>query len=267
MPAVLYERVGQVAWVTINRPEAKNMMNAEVFAGLLDAWQEVREDRDVRVAVLTAAGEVDFCAGGDLGALIPLWTGAKQPETELEKKVADPRVLDRVMLKTEPLDKPVVGAVNGRALGGGTEILLLTDVRVAAEHATFGLPEPRSGIVPGAGAMARLARQIPYAHAMKILLTAEPITAAEALAYGLVSEVVPAERLHRRAEELAAMVCRNAPLSMGVIKKVARESHTMDWEDAYRFEARQSAVAMRSSDAREGPRAFKEKRAPRWSGS
>ena len=266
MPAVLYEKADQAAWVTINRPEAKNMMNAEVFAGLLDAWQEVRDDRDVRVVVLTAAGQVDFCAGGDLGSLIPLWTGAKQPETELEAKVADPRILDRVMLKSEPLDKPVIGAVNGRALGGGTEILLLTDVRVAAEHATFGLPEPRSGIVPGAGAMARLARQIPYAHAMKIMLTAEPITAADALAYGLVSEVVPAERLRTRAEELAAMICRNAPLSMEVIKQVVRESHTMAWEDAYRFERRRSAVAMGSRDAREGPRAFKEKRAPRWSG-
>ena len=266
MPAVLYEKADQAAWVTINRPEAKNMMNAEVFAGLLDAWQEVRDDRDVRVVVLTAAGQVDFCAGGDLGSLIPLWTGAKQPETELEAKVADPRILDRVMLKSEPLDKPVIGAVNGRVLGGGTEILLLTDVRVAAEHATFGLPEPRSGIVPGAGAMARLARQIPYAHAMKIMLTAEPITAADALAYGLVSEVVPAERLRTRAEELAAMICRNAPLSMEVIKQVVRESHTMGWEDAYRFERRRSAVAMGSRDTREGPRAFKEKRAPRWSG-
>lgn len=266
MPAVLYEKRDNTAWVTLNRPEAKNMMNAEVFGGLLDAWQEIRDDRDVRVVILTAAGDVDFCVGGDLRELIPLWTKAKQPETELERRVADPRILDRVMLKTEPLDKPIIGAINGRALGGGTEILLLTDIRIAVEHATFGLPEPRSGIVPGAGAMARLARQIPYAHAMKLMLTAEPITAAEALTYGLISEVVPAERLVARAEELAAMVCRNAPLSMGVVKRTVLATHTMDWEDAFRFEARESAVATRSKDAREGPRAFKERRAPQWTG-
>ena len=266
MPAVIYEKRAHTAWITLNRPEAKNMMNAEVFVGLLDAWQQVRDDRDVRVAVLTGAGEVDFCVGGDLRELIPLWTRAKAPATELEERVADPRILDRVMLKTEPLDKPVIGAVNGRALGGGTEVLLLTDIRVAADHATFGLPEPRSGIVPGAGAMARLARQIPYAHAMKLMLTAEPITAQEALAYGLISEVVPGERLMTRAEELADLVCRNAPLSMGVIKRTVLATHTMSWEDAFRFEARESAVATRSKDAREGPRAFKERRPPRWSG-
>ena len=266
MPAVLYDKRGHVAWITLNRPEAKNMMNAEVFVGLLDAWQEVRDDRDVWVAVLTAAGDVDFCVGGDLRTLIPLWTKAKEPESELERRVADPRILDRVMLKNEPLDKPLIGAVNGRALGGGTEILLLTDIRVAAEHATFGLPEPRSGIVPGAGAMARLARQIPYAHAMKLLLTAEPITAAEALSYGLISEVVPGDRLAERAEELAAAVCRNAPLSMGVVKRTVLATHTMSWEDAYRFEARESAVATRSKDAREGPRAFQERRLPQWTG-
>jgi enoyl-CoA hydratase len=266
MSAVLYEKRGSTAWVTLNRPEAKNMMNAEMFAGLLDAWQAIRDDREVRVAILTATGDVDFCVGGDLRELIPLWTKAKQPETELERQVADPRVLDRIMLKTEPLDKPIIGAINGRAYGGGTEILLLTDIRVAAEHATFGLPEPRSGIVPGAGAMARLARQIPYAHAMKIMLTAEPITASEALAYGLISEVVPADRLLARAEELAAMVCRNAPLSMGVIKRTVLATHTMDWADAFRFEARESAVATRSKDAKEGPRAFKEHREPNWTG-
>lgn len=266
MAVVQYEKRDRTAWITLNRPDAKNMMNAEVFAGLLDAWQELRDDPGVWVAVLTAAGDVDFCAGGDLRALIPLWTGAKQPENELEKRTADPRILDEVMLKTRPLDTPIIAAVNGRALGGGTEILLLTDIRIAAEHATFGLPEPRSGIVPGAGAMVRLARQIPYAHAMKMMLTAEPITADEALAFGLISEVVPAGRLMERAEELAAMVCRNAPLALGVIKRTVRQTHTMAWDDGFRFEARESAVAMRSSDAREGPRAFRDRRPPQWSG-
>ena len=266
MSAVLYEKVGPTAWVTLNRPDARNMMNAEMFAGLVDAWDEIRNDRTVRVAILTGAGDVDFCVGGDLRELIPLWTKAKQPETALERRVADPRILDEVMLKTNPIDKPIIGAINGRALGGGTEILLLTDVRVAADHATFGLPEPRSGIVPGAGAMVRLARQISYAHAMKLMLTGEPWTAAEALTYGLISEVVAADELRTRAEELAFMICRCAPIALGVIKRTVRNSHTMPWEDAFRFEARESALATRSKDAREGPRAFKERRDPIWQG-
>lgn len=266
MPAVLYEKRQRTAWVTINRPEARNMMDAAVFAGLLDAWEEIRRDPDVWAVVLTGSGDVDFCAGGDLRSLIPLWTGARQPADDLERRVADPRILDSVMLKVDPIDKPIIAAVNGRALGGGTEILLLTDIRVASDHAVFALPEPRYGVVPGAGAMARLARQIPYAHAMKLMLTAAPITAGEALAYGLVSEVVPAARLLERAEELADLVCRNAPLSMGVIKRTVRETHTLDWPSAFSLEARLSAVATRSKDAREGPVAFKERREPVWRG-
>ena len=266
MSAVLYEKIGSTAWVTLNRPDARNMMNAAMFAGLLDAWDEIRNDRTVRVAILTGAGDVDFCVGGDLRELIPLWTKAKQPETDLERRFADPRILDEVMLKTNPIDKPIIGAINGRALGGGTEILLLTDVRIAAEHSTFGLPEPRWGIVPGAGAMVRLARQIPYAHAMKMMLTGEAITAAEALGYGLISEVVAGDQLRARADELATMICRCAPIALEVIKRTARTTHTMEWDDAFRFEARESALATRSKDAREGPRAFKERRDPVWRG-
>ena len=107
MSAVLYEKIGSTAWVTLNRPDARNMMNAAMFAGLLDAWDEIRNDRTVRVAILTGAGDVDFCVGGDLRELIPLWTKAKQPETDLERRFADPRILDEVMLKTNPIDKPI----------------------------------------------------------------------------------------------------------------------------------------------------------------
>ena len=253
--------------VTINRPEAKNTMNAEVFVRLLEAWQEVRNDSDVRVAVLTAAGEEDFCCGGDLGAVIPLWTGAKQPENEIEEKLlADPMMVDKVMLKSEPLYKPVIGAINGRALGGGCEITLATDVRIASENAVFGVPEPKSGLVPGAGTMVRLARQVSYANAMKMLLTGEPIDAQQAKDIGLISEVTAVADLQSRAEQLAEMIAANAPLALHAIKKTVLESHTLPWADAFNIEMEQSAIVMMSKDAREGPRAFKQKRRPKFTG-
>jgi len=267
MPAVLYEKRGHVAWITLNRPAEKNTLNAEAFVLLRDAWQAVRDDGEVRVAVLTASGAADFCCGGDLGEVIPLWTGVRQPASDIERQlVADPQIVDRVMLKDQPLYKPVIAAINGRALGGGFEITLATDVRIAADHAQFGVPEPRVGLVPGAGTMVRLARQIPYAHAMKLLLTGQPVGAAEALAMGLISEVCSASELLSRAEQVAALIAANAPLALQSIKRTAHESHVMPWPDAFRLEMEQSAGVMMSRDAREGPRAFKEKREPRFSG-
>ena len=267
MSAVVFEKRGQQAWITLNRPEAKNIMNAEMFVALADAWQTVRDDADIRVAVLTAAGEEDFCAGGDLGEVIPIWTGAKKPATEVEERLlADPTILDKVMLKGEPLYKPVIAAVNGRALGGGTELLQATDIRVAADHASFALPEPRVGVVPGAGSMVRLARQLPWAHAMRILLGGEPVDAQQAMAMGLVSEVVDRGTLLARAEHFADKVCKQAPLALQAIKRTALETHTLPWADAFHYEMEQAGLVMMSRDAREGPRAFKEQRAPEFRG-
>lgn len=267
MSAILFEKRGQQAWITLNRQDNKNLMNGEMFVQLADAWDEIRADDGIRVAVVTAAGNEDFCCGGDLGGLIPLWTGAKQPQNEIEQRlVADPMIPDRIMLKGEPLYKPVIAAINGRALGGGMELLQATDIRIAAEHASFALPEPKSGVVPGAGSMVRLARQLPWAHAMKILLSGEPVTASDALAMGLISEIVPAGQLVQRAEELAANVCRQAPLALQAIKRTALETHTLAWVDAFKFEMEQAGMVMMSKDAREGPRAFKEKRVPDFRG-
>ncbi|MCL4104017.1 UNVERIFIED_CONTAM: hypothetical protein GTU68_034879 [Idotea baltica] len=170
------------------------------------------------------------------------------------------------MLKDKPFYKPIIAAINGRALGGGTELLQATDIRVAAEHAVFSLPEPKVGIVPAAGSMVRLARQLPWAHAMKILLGGEPITAAEALTMGLISEVVTSDRLCERAEQFAEQVCRQAPLSLQAIKRVALTTHTLPWNEAFQFEMEQAATIMMSKDAREGPRAFKEKRQAKFVG-
>lgn len=267
MNAIIFEKRGQQAWITLNRPAEKNTINGDMFVELADAWQEVRADDDIRVAVLTGAGDVDFCCGGDLAQVIPLWTGSRQPQTPVEERlVADPLVADKIMLKGEPLFKPVVAAINGRALGGGTEMLQATDIRIAADHAQFALPEPKVGVVPGAGSMVRLTRQLPWAHAMKILLGGEPINAADALAMGLVSEVVPLAQLQGRAEEVAANICRQAPLALQAIKRTALQTHTLPWDEAFRFEMEQAAGVMMSKDAREGPRAFKEKRDAKFTG-
>lgn len=267
MGSIILEKRGHQAWITLNRPEAKNMLNGECFIGLADAWEEVRGDDGIRVAVLTAAGEEDFCCGGDLADVIPLWTGSRQPANKSEERLkSDPMITDRVMLKGTPLYKPVIAAINGRALGGGTELLQATDIRIAAEHAQFSLPEPRVGIVPGAGSMVRLARQLPWAHAMRIMLGGEPISASDALQMGLVSEVVPLAQLQARAEHYADNICRQAPLALQAIKRTALETHTLPWADAFRFEMEQAGAVMMSKDAREGPRAFKEKRAPEFTG-
>lgn len=267
MSAIVFEKQGHQAWITLNRPERRNLLNGDMFVELADAWQVVREDDEIRVAVLTAAGDQDFCCGGDLGEVIPLWTGAREPATAVEERlVADPMLPDRIMLKGEPLFKPVIAAINGRALGGGTELLQATDIRIAAEHAEFALPEPKSGVVPGAGSMVRLTRQLPYAHAMKILLAGEPVNAQQALMMGLISEVVPLAQLQERAAQLADNVCRQAPLALQAIKRTALQTHTLPWADAFQFEMEQAGTVMMSKDAREGPRAFKEKRTPQFKG-
>ncbi|MDZ7782017.1 MAG: enoyl-CoA hydratase-related protein [Halioglobus sp.] len=267
MQTILFEKRGHQAWITLNRPEARNMLNGEMFVELADAWEEVRCDDGIRVAVVTASGDRDFCCGGDLGEVIPLWTGAKQPGTAVEERlVGDPLIADKVMLKDTPLYKPVIAAVNGRALGGGTELLQATDIRIAAEHAEFALPEPKVGVVPGAGSMVRLARQLPWAHAMRILLGGEAVGARDALAMGLVSEVVSLADLAGRAEQVADNICRQAPLALQAIKRTALQTHTAPWDEAFRFEMEQAAAVMGSRDAREGPRAFKEKREPQFRG-
>ena len=267
MSVLLFDKRGQQAWLTLNRPAAKNMLNGELLLALADAWQEVRNDSNIRVAVVTASGDEDFCCGGDLSEVIPLWTGARQPQSQPEERLlADPLIVDRVMLKEEPLYKPVIAAVNGRALGGGTELLQATDIRIAAEHAVFALPEPKVGVVPGAGSMVRLTRQLPWAHAMRILLGGEPVTAREALQMGLVSSVVSAQELQGKAEEFADRICSQSPLALQAIKRTALETHTMPWNEAFAYEMQQAADIMMTQDAREGTRAFREKRLPEFKG-
>ena len=194
MPALLAEQSGHVLTVMINRPEKKNAVNAEVLCGLTDAWKRLDDDPELRVAILTGAGG-NFCAGMDLGVINKL-TAGKPPEDEFEQRLADDMtVIFDGWLKTYRPTKPVIAAVEGFALAGGTEILQGTDIRVAAESAVFGVTEVQRGLFPMAGSTVRLPRQIPYSLALEMLLTGEPITAAEACERGLIGR---ARRLRRR---------------------------------------------------------------------
>lgn len=267
-PALLYEKVDGVAHVTFNRPAVRNAMDPEVVVRLADAWADFAGDREMRVAVITGAGDKAFCSGADLGKLIPLFSGVRKPENEWdERMLADRTLLSRALLKgSEPIYKPIVAAINGFCLAGGTELIQGTDIRIAAEHARFGLTEVSRGIIPAGGSLARLARQIPYAKAMEILLTGQHMTAQEAWRIGLVNEVVPAEDVVARAREYGAMIAANAPLAVSACKEAVIRSSGVTLEEAYRIESEVSAKVMRSEDAREGPRAFMEKRPPVFTG-
>lgn len=266
MSDVLFEKQGDVAVVTFNRPQKKNAINPEMMVRLADAWTEFQGDDALRVAVLTGNGDT-FCAGADLGRLIPLLTKARAPEDEWDRRLLDdPTIFQRAILRRFELWKPVIAAVNGAALAGGCEILQATDIRLAAPEASFGLPEPKRGIVPGGGSLVRLVRQIPYVRAMQILLTGDPLPAQTALEVGFVNEIVPREKLVERAFEIAARIAENGPLAVRKIKEVAIRSQGRPWDEAFQIEDEASREVMRSSDAREGPRAFMEKRKANFTG-
>ena len=267
MPDLLFEKRDGVAWITLNRPQAKNALSPEAFCRLADAWTEFRDDRALRVAVLTGAGSEAFTSGGDLKLLLPLWTGARQPENEWDRRLlADPGLSFVALLKTFELWKPIVAAVNGDALAGGCEVMLACDVRLAVPHARFGLTEVQRGLVPGGGSMVRLARQVPHCKAMEILLLGEPFPAREALAMGLLNHVVPRGQALVKALELANRLAANGPLALRKIKEGVLRASGRPLEEALRIEDEVSAAVMRSQDAREGPRAFRERRPPRFIG-
>ena len=266
MPALLAEKDGHVLTVTINRPEKKNAVNAEVLCGLNDAWHRLDEDDELRVAILTGAGD-SFCAGMDLGVINKL-TAGKPPEDEFEERLAkDMSIIFNGWLKTYRPTRPVIAAVEGYALAGGTEILQGTDIRVAAESAVFGVTEVQRGLFPMAGSTVRLPRQIPHTVALEMLLTGNPYSAAECKAFGLVGHVVPDGKALEKAREIAERIAANGPLAVRAILKAARETANMPEEDA--FEQKEMAIGIpvfSSEDAREGPKAFLEKRKPVFKG-
>lgn len=253
---LIYEKDGGVATITFNRPQVHNAISAELGRAMLEATADFEADGELRVLIVTGAGDKAFCSGADLKTSIPQVTSTASNGTA---KLGTSRPFSGI-------SKPIIAAVNGYALAGGTELLLGTDIRVASEHATFGLPEPRLGLVPFGGSHVRLPQQVPWARAMEILLIGDPITAHEAQSIGLINRVVPHADLMPTARAIAARICRNGPLAVRRIKQAVLAAYNHPWEEAFAIESEISATVLASDDAKEGPRAFAEKREPRFTG-
>lgn len=256
-PAVLVERRGNVMVITINRPEARNAINAAVSIGVGDALEEAHTDPEVRAVVITGAGDKSFCAGADLKAIA-------RRENIYHPDRADWGFAGYVQ---HFIDKPTIAAVNGTALGGGTELALASDLVVAHELAKFGLPEVKRGLIAAAGGVFRIVDQLPRKVAMELLLTGEPMTASDAWEWGLVNQVVKEGSVLDAALAMAARITGNAPLSVQASKRIAYgaadgviSGEKPFWEHTFD----EMRILSKSEDAKEGPLAFAEKREPVW---
>jgi enoyl-CoA hydratase len=259
-PHCLVEQEGHTLVVTMNRPEAKNALSGEMMDIMREAWDRVNSDESVRVAILTGAGGA-FCAGADLKAMT-----RSHPGDSFEGGGWDLSVI-KPLLKGFRLTKPLIAAVEGPAIAGGTEILQATDIRVAGESARFGVSEPRWGLYPLGGSAVRLPRQIPYTVAVDLLLTGRHIKAPEAKEIGLIGHVVPDGTALEKAREIAELIAANGPLAVQAILRTIRDTEGMHEEDAFELDAKVGAPVFSSNDAKEGPRAFAEKRTPEFTGS
>lgn len=254
-PHLLTERRGHVLIVTMNRREAKNALSGEMLARMYDAWVELDQDPELRVGILTGAGGT-FCSGMDLKAFAD-----GQQETEWSKRFQEDDDLHwKALLRHFRPSKPIVAAVEGYALAGGTEILQATEIRVAGEGATFGITEVARGLFPLGGSTVRLRRQIPFTLAAEMLLTGRHVPAAEAKAIGLIGHVVPDGSALDKAMELAEVVAANAPLSVQAVLRSLRESGEMTEAEGLANELTHGWPIFATDDAKEGARAFKEKR-------
>ncbi len=256
---VLYEKKDHIAYVTINRPEVMNALHHPADEELWEVWCDFRDDHEMWVAIVTGAGDRAFSAGNDLK-----YTAAHRNRNETTF-LMPPGGFGGITNHFECY-KPIIAAVNGYALGGGFEIALACDIIVAAEHARFGLPEPTVGLLAGAGGIHRLPRQIPVKIAMGMILTGRHITAQEAYRFGLVNEVVPFKDLIPCAERWAREIMRCAPLSVRASKEGAMKGLDLPLEAAINNNYYLQQTTQHSEDFIEGPRAFVEKREPRWKG-
>jgi enoyl-CoA hydratase/carnithine racemase len=252
-PVVLRERRGQVEILTLNRPEARNAVNGEVTRAMTEALDELEKDEDLRVIVLTGTGDKAFSAGMDLKAFGAGTGGSIGGGTGGFAGIAR---------RSVPV--PVIAAVNGPALAGGFEIVLACDLVVAAEHAIFGIPEVKRGLIAAGGGLVRLPRRLPMATAMELALTGDPITAARAYELGLVNRVVPAERVLDEALALADRIIENAPLSVRYSRQLTIQGAEVSEAEAWALTDEATRVVFSSEDAREGPLAFAQKRPPNW---
>jgi enoyl-CoA hydratase len=251
-----FEKRGPIGYITINRPEVRNCLNDDALEGLASVWAEFRDDDALLVAVITGAGDQAFCTGADLKELIP-----QIAQGEL---AINPRRL-QAFLKGIPIYKPIIAAINGACLAGGMEMIQGTDIRIAVDEATFGLPEPRWGLFPAGGSTVRLPRQLPYCRAMEILLTGGTVTAQEALQMGLINRVVARHDLMHVATQIAEKICQNSPHAVQAIKESALRCADIPEGSAYLLETFYGREVFSFPDAKEGPQAFLEKRRPRFS--
>jgi enoyl-CoA hydratase len=256
-PHALIERRDHVLIVTMNRPAARNALSGPMLELMRQAWDTVDADPDIRACVLTGAGGA-FCAGADLKAMT-----SSHPGDQFRGGGMDLSVIES-LLKGRRLTKPLIAAVEGPAIAGGTEILQACDIRVAGESARFGVSEARWGLFPLGGSAVRLVRQIPYTVAADLLLTGRHITAAEALSIGLIGHVVPDGQALDRALEIAAAIAANGPIAVRAILQVIRDTEGMPENEAFALEAKAGMAVFASDDAKEGPRAFAEKRRPQF---
>jgi enoyl-CoA hydratase len=264
---ILYRLEGGIAEVTLNRPEKMNALTPEMLVRLARLWDEIEADTTIGVAIVTGAGERAFCAGADLDRLTPLLTRARKAEDEWDEALlAEPKLLNRAMLRRFDFHTPVIAAMRGTIVAGGMELALACDLRVCGEDSTLGLAEVRRGLIPAAGGIARVSRQIPWAVAAEILLIGDRIPAAEALRIGLVNRVVPGDEVLETARQLAARMAQNSPMAMRKAKEVMTAASGRSIEDAFGLEDAAIRLVLRSEDAREGSRAFMEKRAPQFVG-
>ena len=248
---------GHTLVLTLNRPEARNALSTEMLSIMVAAWDQVDNDPDVRSAILTGAGGY-FCSGMDLKAAT-----ARPPGDSFKDGSYDPSRIDS-LLKGRRLTKPLIAAVEGPAIAGGTEILQATDIRVAGESAKFGVSEAKWSLYPMGGSAVRLPRQIPYTLAADILLTGRHLTAAEAREIGLIGYVVPDGQALTKALEIAEVINNNGPLAVQAILKSIRETEGMPENEAFKIDTQLGIQVFLSDDAKEGPRAFAEKRKPNF---
>ena len=262
-----FERDGDVVILTMNNPRRKNALTPDMITLMAQAWDEIDSDDGIRAAILTGAGD-SYCVGGDLadGWMVKGPKNSSDDNAQQTPPKSRGSIITDGLLMTRSLAKPLIAAVNGPCLGGGCEMLQQTDIRIAEEHAVFGLPEAKFGLIAGAGSTVRLKRQIPYTKAMEMILTGDPLTAAEAYHFGLVGHVVPTGQSMNKAREIAARIAANGPLAVRNAKASVISSGWIDEEDARRIEQRFVVEVVRSDDAKEGLAAFAAKREPRFTG-
>ncbi|UCH30275.1 MAG: crotonase/enoyl-CoA hydratase family protein [Myxococcales bacterium] len=262
-PHFLYEKRGHIAICTFNRPEKRNALSMEMLVRMADAWEEADGDPEVRAIVLTGAGGT-FCAGSDLGSMS---TGKwEADDTWMNRMKEDPDLHWRALLRHYITKKPLIAAVEGYALAGGTEILQATDIRIAGEGAVFGVTEVALGLYPLGGSAVRLRRQIPYTIAADVLLSGRRLSAQEAYQYGLIGYVVSSGGALDKALEIADRIAACGPIAVQAVKRTLVHSDGMDIDDALKLDLENGNPVFKTKDAKEGPTAFMEKRKPNFTG-